>query len=100
MRRCDTAAKQRGTGLGAWRSYKLRVQRKRWRIRAFRKRLDLRPVTNRTKHIRPDDILLFCTQRNEAVRLPLFLKYYRDMGVNHFFFVDNDSDDGSTGYLE
>lgn len=86
--------------MGAWQSYKLRLQRRRWRIRAFRKRRDLRPVANRTKFIRPSDILLFCTQRNEAVRLPWFLKYYRDMGVNHFFFVDNDSDDGSLGYLE
>jgi hypothetical protein len=90
----------RGSGLGIWRSYKLRLQRKRWRIRAFRKRRDLRPVTNRTKHIRPSDILLFCTQRNEMIRLPWFLQYYRDMGVNHFFFVDNDSNDGSLGYLE
>jgi hypothetical protein len=41
------------------------------------------------------DILLFCTLRNERVRLPFFLKYYRDLGINHFLIVDNDSDDGS-----
>jgi hypothetical protein len=38
--------------------------------------------------------------RNESVRLPFFLKYYRDMGVNHFLFVDNESDDDSLEYLK
>jgi len=85
--------------LGAWQSYRLRLQRKRWRIRAFRKRRDLRPVTNRTESIRPSDLLVFSTQRNEGVRLPYFLQYYRDMGVNHFLIVDNDSTDGSLDYL-
>ncbi len=75
------------------------MQRKRWRIRAFRKRRELKPIVNRTKQIKPDDILLFCTQRNEKIRLPYFLDYYRKMGVGHFFFVDNNSDDGSADYL-
>ncbi|MFW2545541.1 glycosyltransferase family 2 protein [Primorskyibacter sp. 2E107] len=85
--------------MGALRSYRLRLQRKRWRIRAFRKRRELNPVTNNTARIKPTDLLVFCTQRNEGVRLPYFLKFYRDMGVNHFFFVDNDSTDGSLNYL-
>jgi hypothetical protein len=85
--------------LSVWRSYRLRLQRRRWRIRAFRKRRELHPVANRTADIKPSDLLLFSTQRNEGVRLPWFLKYYRDMGVNHFFFVDNGSDDGSLEYL-
>ncbi len=37
--------------------------------------------------------------RNEKVRLPFFLQYYRDMGVSHFLLVDNDSDDGTRDYL-
>ena len=85
--------------MGAWQSYRLRLQRKRWRIRAFRKRRELHPVTNRTDQIKPSDILVFCTQRNEGVRLPWFLDYYREMGVNHFLVVDNDSTDGSRNYL-
>jgi hypothetical protein len=85
--------------LGAWQSYRLRLQRKRWRIRAFRKRRELSRVANRTDQIREDDILMFCTLRNEKVRLPYFLDYYREMGVNHFLFVDNDSTDGSLDYL-
>lgn len=85
--------------MGAWQSYRLRLQRKRWRIRAVRKRRELKSVVDRTHQIRPDDILLFCTQRNESIRLPYFLNYYRDIGVDHFFFVDNDSDDGALEYL-
>jgi len=65
----------------------------------MRKRREMRPVTLRTDQIKPNDILLFCTQRNEKIRLPYFLDYYRAQGVNHFFFVDNDSSDGSLDYL-
>lgn len=85
--------------MGIIRSYGLRLQRKRWRIRAIRKRRELKRVANRTEQIRSDDLLLFCTQRNEGIRLPYFLEYYRKMGIGHFFFVDNDSDDGSLDYL-
>jgi len=85
--------------LGAWQSYRLRLQRKRWLIRAFRKRRELRSVIDRTGQIKPGDLLLFSTQRNEQVRLPYFLQYYRDMGINHFLIVDNDSTDGSVDYL-
>ena len=85
--------------MGAIRSYRLRLQRKRWRIRAFRKRRDLQAVSDRTQQIKPDDILVFSTLRNEKVRLEYFLKYYRELGVNHFLMVDNGSDDGSAEYL-
>ena len=85
--------------MGAFQSYRLRLQRRRWRVRAFRKRRELRAVSDRTDQIRRDDILLFSTQRNERIRLPFFLRYYREMGVNHFLIVDNDSTDGSLEYL-
>ncbi len=85
--------------MGVWQSYRLRVQRKRWRIRALRKRRELSSAVNRTDQIKPDDILVFSTFRNEAVRLPYFLKYYRDLGVSHFIMVDNESDDGGAEYL-
>lgn len=85
--------------MGVWQSYRLRLQRKRWRIRAFRKRRELRVAADRTSRIRPEDILVFCTLRNERLRLPYFLNYYRSMGVDHFVFVDNDSSDGSLEYL-
>ncbi|MEM8740925.1 MAG: glycosyltransferase family 2 protein [Pseudomonadota bacterium] len=59
----------------------------------------MRCIARRTSAIRPGDILLFCTQRNELTRLPFFLDYHRGLGVKHFLFVDNASDDGSTDYL-
>ncbi|NNF24268.1 MAG: glycosyltransferase family 2 protein [Rhodobacteraceae bacterium] len=80
-------------------SYRLRLQRKRWRIRALRKRRELRMIADRTAQISGSDVLLFCTLRNELVRLPYFLKYYRTLGIRHFLFVDNGSDDGSLEYL-
>ncbi|MEM9636809.1 MAG: glycosyltransferase family 2 protein [Pseudomonadota bacterium] len=77
----------------------MRLARKRLRVRARRKSLELRRIADRSAQVREDDILLFSTQRNEKVRLPYFLEYYRDMGVSHFFIVDNDSTDGSVDYL-
>ncbi|NBO20430.1 MAG: glycosyltransferase family 2 protein [Rhodobacteraceae bacterium] len=77
----------------------LRIARQRWRFRAFRKRRELRNVAQRTSRILPDHILLFATLRNERARLPYFLRYYRDLGVNHFLLVDNASTDGSGEYL-
>ena len=85
--------------MGVWQSYRLRLQRKRWRIRAFRKRRELRVVNDQSRKIQSSDILIFSTFRNENIRLPYFLKYYRDMGVTHFLMVDNDSDDGGREYL-
>lgn len=85
--------------MGLFSAYRLRLARKRWRIRAFRKRRELKPVVSRVSAIEPDHILLFSTLRNERVRLPFFLRYYRELGVNHFLIVDNDSDDGSREYL-
>ena len=80
-------------------SYQMRLRRKRMKIRAWRKRFELKPVVDRTAKIRPGDILLFSTLRNENIRLPYFLSYYRDMGISHFLMVDNDSDDGGREYL-
>lgn len=85
--------------MGAIKSYRLRLQRKRWRIRAFRKRRDLVSVANRTDQIRSGDVLVFSTLRNEKIRLDYFLTYYRNMGVTHFLMVDNGSDDGGREYL-
>jgi Glycosyl transferase family 2 len=81
------------------RSYRLRWERKRWRIRALRKRRDLMLDVDRTETIKPNDILVLSTLRNERVRLPYFLEYYRRLGVGHFLMVDNGSDDGSREYL-
>lgn len=85
--------------MGLWDSYKMRIRRKRRIIRAARKSFEMSTEVDRTPNIRKNDILLICVLHNERVRLPYFLKYYRDLGVDHFLFVDNGSTDGSGAYL-
>lgn len=85
--------------LGAFKSYRLRIERKAKRFRAFRKRRELVSVEDRTRQIGRGDLLVFSTLRNERVRLPYFFEYYRGRGVNHFLIVDNGSTDGSREYL-
>ncbi|MEZ5798850.1 MAG: glycosyltransferase family 2 protein [Paracoccaceae bacterium] len=80
-------------------SYRLRLRRQRLLGRALLHRHELRPVANRMASVRPEPMLLFTCLRNERVRLPYFLRYYRDLGIDHFLIVDNDSDDGSREYL-
>ena len=46
-----------------------------------------------------NEILAFTCLRNEAVRIPYFLEYYRAKGVTKFFVVDNGSTDGSGDLL-
>lgn len=84
---------------GLWGAYRLRWKRRRFLFRVWRKRKQISVVKDRTGDLNSDAILVFSTVRNEMVRLPYFLKHYRDLGVDHFFFVDNDSDDGTRAYL-
>ena len=85
--------------MSAVRRYGLRLERKRYLVRGWRKCRGLEEVANRTDAIREGDVLCFCTLRNEKIRLKYFLEYYRERGINHFLFVDNDSDDGTREYL-
>lgn len=80
-------------------AYRLRLWRKAALWRARRAAGRLRCLADRTAQIRPGDILVFATQRNEAPRLPGFLAHYRNLGAAHFLFVDNASGDGSVDYL-
>ncbi|MCE8534327.1 glycosyltransferase family 2 protein [Ruegeria pomeroyi] len=77
----------------------MRVRRKRRLLRCIRKSRELRAVQNNTAAIRPGDVLLVSTARNEKIRLPYFLRYYRELGIDHFLIVDNDSTDGTLDYL-
>lgn len=79
--------------MGLWDSYKLRLRRKRYLLRARRKSRSLTMVQDNTSAIKPGAAILVSTFRNEAIRLPFFLNYYRDLGIDHFLFVDNDSTD-------
>ena len=53
----------------------------------------LKGVQNNTQFIKKHDVLLFSVVRNESARIPYFLDYYRSIGVDHFFFIDNGSTD-------
>lgn len=83
----------------ALKRYALRLERKKYLVRAWRKSRSLRVVADRTDSIQTQDVLCFCTLRNERVRLKYFLTYYRERGISHFLFVDNDSTDGTREYL-
>lgn len=80
-------------------AYRMRWKRRRLLFRAWRKRKQIEPVIRRTQLIRPDDVLLFATVRNEETRLPHFLQHYRDLGVAHFLIVDNASTDSTRDLL-
>ena len=58
------------------------------------KRLDSRQILHVVGEIRA-----FVAVRNEKQRLSCFLKHYRDLGVDRFFFADNLSNDGTVDYL-
>ncbi|MEM1005826.1 MAG: glycosyltransferase family 2 protein [Pseudomonadota bacterium] len=77
----------------------MRLRRKRRIVRCLKKRRELKPLHDNTAAIRSDDILLMSVVRNEKIRLPYFLDYYRKLGIDHFLFVDNNSDDGSFEFL-
>ncbi|WP_037314633.1 glycosyltransferase family 2 protein [Ruegeria halocynthiae] len=77
----------------------MRLRRKRRLMRCLRKRRELLSIADNTANIQRQDILLISVIRNEKIRLPYFLEYYRRLGVNHFLFVDNDSDDDTLDYL-
>lgn len=85
--------------MGLMSIYRLRLRRQYLLARAFRRRRQLTPVANRMPGLRAQPILLFSTMRNERVRLPYFLDYYRKLGVDHFLIVDNASTDGTREYL-
>ncbi len=82
-----------------WTAYRMRQKRRRLLFRALRKRRQLVCVVDRSGQITADAVLAFSTMRNEIIRLPYFLEYYRKLGVAHFLIVDNDSDDGTGEYL-
>jgi hypothetical protein len=45
------------------------------------------------------DFPVFCRVRNEIYLLTHFLRHYRALGIEHFFFADDKSDDGSREFL-
>ncbi len=82
------------------RHYRLRLLRKKWQIRTLKRKKDLKNVKMGEGHAKKRGIFLFSTMRNEALRLPYFLEYYRKLGVDQFFIVDNGSTDGTAELLK
>lgn len=82
-----------------WLLYKLRWKRRKLLLRALRMRHQLKPVVNQTAQIKPGVIIAAATVRNEIIRLPYFLNHHRKLGIGHFLFVDNGSDDGTLEFL-
>lgn len=85
--------------MSLWESYKMRLRRRRKILRSYRKSRDLTSIQDHTDQIAPSDILLVSTMRNESVRIPYFLKYYRSLGINHFLIIDNGSTDQTREHL-
>ncbi len=59
-------------------------------------------LTYKGKHeirVAKSDIVLFSTMFNEMIHIPFLLDYYRKLGVNKFFIVDNNSTDDTAEYL-
>ena len=61
--------------------------------------LDLRPLSLEPLNRFRDNILLFASFQNERAFAPWFLDYYRSIGVEWFFIIDNQSQDGTAEYL-
>ena len=76
-----------------------RIRRSRYLSAADGRGLDLTLRSREPRHPFREKILLFAAFRNERLFAPWFLDYYRALGVEHFFIVDNRSDDGTDDYL-
>lgn len=63
------------------------------------KSYELTRVDTKEVEIQPQDILCYIVMRNELMRLPYLLSYYREKGISKFLIVDNNSNDGSLAYL-
>lgn len=60
---------------------------------------NLELVSGLPREIPEESVILFTAVKNERWRLPWFMDYYRSLGIDYFFFVDNGSSDGTLEYL-
>jgi glycosyltransferase involved in cell wall biosynthesis len=60
---------------------------------------DLVRVDDKNLDLPVDALVCVFVCRNEWKKLPYFLRYYRDLGITHFFAIDNESDDGTRELL-
>ena len=59
----------------------------------------LKLISRAAGGIAPNSHVVVCVVRNESLRLPWLLRYYRKLGFDRFIFVDNGSTDGTTELL-
>ena len=59
----------------------------------------LKRIDNRNIPDNPDEIRLVMLVKDENLKLPYFFEYYRKLGVDRFFVIDNGSTDGTLEYL-
>ena len=95
-------AAKRGDHAAAYRINR-QLARRGYILAEDRRGLDLRPLNGAPVDAewkrKQDRILLFTNFRNERLFAPWFLDYYRGLGVERFFIVDNLSNDGTADYL-
>lgn len=60
----------------------------------------LRKINNNVIANNSNEIRLFAIMRNESLRLPHFLNYYKNFGVDRFFLIDNNSNDDTLEILK
>ena len=49
--------------------------------------------------ISKDDVILVCLIKDDITRLKQIFEYYRNIGIEYFCFIDNNSSDGTLEYL-
>ena len=60
---------------------------------------ELRRRDQRCINVQPNELLCCIVGRDEFPRLPSLLPYYRQLGVDRFLYVDNDSQDDTVDWL-
>lgn len=59
----------------------------------------LERVDRREINLDRDEVLCFLVVRNELLRLPYLLEFYRSKGIQKFFIAENNSEDGTREFL-
>jgi len=59
----------------------------------------LRVISRGGIGVSPNSHIVVCVVRNESLRVPHLLNYYRKLGFDRFLFVDNGSTDGTIEFL-
>lgn len=75
--------------------WKVSREKARYQVSKKKSTSTIRLVDNQIIPKNSDEIRLFAIMRNESLRLPHFIVYYKNLGVERFFLIDNNSTDDS-----